>query len=92
MLGGPLGRLAGEMAALGADRLIRNALQPRLTERLINRAINGQPLVNRRNALLDILSARGAGTLTPPMQGNALANFFAGAPRGAVVAPAQQQR
>jgi hypothetical protein len=68
MLGGPVGRLAGELATLGLDRPIRNALRPRLTESLITRALQQLPPPGaRRNAINAMMSRHGANTLSTPL-------------------------
>jgi hypothetical protein len=70
MLAGPAGRLAGELASLGLDRAIRNMMRPRLTESLINRALQQLPPPGaRRNAINALMSQRGANTLMPPPTG-----------------------
>ncbi len=74
VLGGPFGGVAGMVAARAGDAVGRNALramtQPRLTEKLIERALASLPPPGaRRNALNAMMSQRGASTMTMPRPG-----------------------
>jgi hypothetical protein len=77
ILHGPVGGVAGAVLARAGDIAARNAMReltrPRLTEKLIERALASLPPPGaRRNAIHAMLSQRGASTLTTPGGGNAM--------------------
>jgi hypothetical protein len=79
MLGGPIGGVGGMIAARAGDIATRNAIReltrPRLTDKLIERALASLPPPGaRRNAINAMMSRQGASTLTmmPPGGGNAM--------------------
>jgi hypothetical protein len=64
LFGGPFGAAVGAAAALGGETVIRNALRPRLTESLIERALAAQPPPGaRRNAINALMSRQSANSL-----------------------------